>query len=158
MTARLTAAALAGLLVLTACGEKGEAQAACQPPPPPEAAAAEAMERITLDAMQAALEGRDPPTTAERSAARRAVVGACLHRAAYVRAEDRSADEAVDATVSECAKVIDGYIKAEAAEAALAGDIPPDRAAMAEMRVQLRAEATARVREAQAGQCWRRPR
>ena len=53
------------------------------------------------------------------------------------------------------AVALGAFLQADAAEAVLAGDIPPDRAGMSALRMAFQAEAAARAQEALKKQCWR---
>lgn len=136
---------------------KAEARQAPSSPCPPlpsekEASAAE-IDRITDAAMREALAGRAAQGPQERSAARAKVVLACLHRQAAGQPANISEAEAVNAAVSACAEVIDRFLKTEGSEAALAGEVPPDRTAMTQIRAGFAQAAAAHVRAKRTGAC-----
>jgi len=143
------------VMLLAACGDRPEAPGSCQTPPPPEAAAKDAIDRITDNALRDAMAGKPVMPATDRTAARRQVVTACVHRSAYEVAERGSIAEATNAAVAACAPVIDRFVKVEALEAALGGDAIPDPGTMADLRASFRPVAEARVQEAKAGRCWR---
>jgi hypothetical protein len=142
-------------ILLGACGDRQAATGKCQPAPPPEAGGKAAIERITDAALRDAIAGKAVMAPADRTAARRRVVLACLHRSGYLAAESGSEAEATEAALAGCGPVIDSFVKTEAVEAALGGGAIPDPGAMADLRGSFRVEASARVREARAGRCWR---
>jgi len=148
---------LAGATVLmAACDSPKTPTGACRPVPPPEAADKAAIAKVTDTALQNAMAGKPVMPAGERTAARREVVLACLHRSGYRAAQSGSEAQAVDAALGSCAEVIDRFVKFDAVEAALSGDPIPDPGALAELRSSFRATAIERVREAKAGRCWRK--
>jgi len=140
-------------LALTACGESRQPPQPCRPAPA--AGATSEIDRITDDALRNAMAGKPVMAAADRTAARRRVVVACLHRSAYQAAEEESQGNATDAALAACAPVIDRFVKVEALEGALGGEAIPDPAAMSELRASFRPDAAGLVREAKAGRCWR---
>ena len=142
-------------LALAACEERPGPPQPCQPAPTPEVGARSEIDRITDEALRSAMAGKPVMAAADRTAARRKVVLACLHRRAYQAAEQGSKANATNAALAACAAVIDRFVKVEALEAALGGEAIPDPAAMSELRASLGPDAAELVREAKAGRCWR---
>jgi hypothetical protein len=146
---------VAAAVLVGACSDRQAAAGRCQPAPPPEAGAKAAIDRITDEALRDAIAGKAVIAVADRTAARRRVVVACLHRSAYLAARSGSQAEATEIALADCASVIDRFVKAEAVEAALGGGAIPDPGTMADLRGSFHAEAAGKVREAKAGRCWR---
>jgi len=146
-----TGLVLAAALAVSGCGERPPRGLAC-PPDQTSASGPEAIDAQVEATLRDAIAGMPVPPPAERTAARRAIVAACLRRASADAPRSGGLDAATDAIAGRCQAVIDRYLEAETAEAVLAGEAP-DPGGRAAMRATFRAEAAALVRERRAGRC-----